>query len=101
MEYNEHQKQEFKNQYAVRWRRQLIVAIPLIIVLIAFATANEGTGLVFGAIPIKIFAPIFIIAIIGALIFSFKNWRCPACDKYLGKAFNPKFCSKCGAALRD
>jgi hypothetical protein len=36
--------------------------------------------------------------IISVLVFSFLNWRCPS-NKYLGKAINPKFCSKCGAQL--
>jgi hypothetical protein len=101
MEYTEQQKQEFKNQYSIRRRRQLMVSVPLILVLIVFATANEGTGLVLGAIPINLLAPVFIIAIVGVLIFSLRNWRCPACNKYLGKTFNPKFCSKCGVSLRD
>jgi rubrerythrin len=37
----------------------------------------------------------------GALIFSFVNWRCPACTRYLGRGWNPKFCPKCGVQLRD
>jgi DNA polymerase II large subunit len=37
--------------------------------------------------------------IISVLAFSFLNWRCPSCNKYLGKAINPKFCSKCGTQL--
>jgi hypothetical protein len=100
MDYTEQQKQEFKNIFAARRRRQLIVTIPFIILIILFATLNENTGLVLGSIPISVFVPIFIVAVIGVVIFSVKNWRCPGCDKYLGKAFNPSFCSKCGVALR-
>jgi rRNA maturation endonuclease Nob1 len=33
------------------------------------------------------------------LIFSLFNWRCPSCNKYLGKAINAKFCAKCGVQL--
>jgi hypothetical protein len=100
MEYTEQQKQEFKSQFAARHRRQLMVSGPLIILIILLVTANESTGLVLDIIPTAIFAPVFIVALLGALIFSFKNWRCPACNKYLGKAFNPRFCSTCGAVLR-
>lgn len=100
MEYTEQQKQEFKTEFAARRRKQLLVTVPFIILLILFATINEGTGLVLGSIPISVFAPIFIIAVIVLLIFSIKNWRCPACHKYLGKAFNPRYCSKCGVGLR-
>jgi hypothetical protein len=100
MEYTEEQKKEFKTQFAARRRRQLMVTVPFIIFIFLFAAINEGTGKVLGLIPVSVFFPVFFIAIIGLLVFSFKNWRCPACNKYLGKAYNPSFCSKCGAGLR-
>jgi RsiW-degrading membrane proteinase PrsW (M82 family) len=37
---------------------------------------------------------------LGGLILSYFNWRCPACGKYLGRAFELKKCRKCGARLR-
>lgn len=36
----------------------------------------------------------------AAAIFSFRNWRCPASDRYLGKQMSLRFCSKCGVVLR-
>ena len=100
MEYTDQQKQEIKYQFAAKRRRQLMVAGPLIIMIILLATVNESTGLVLGSIPVSFFTPVFILAVLGALAFSLKNWRCPACNKYLGKAFNPSFCSKCGVRLQ-
>ena len=41
-----------------------------------------------------------VVLVAGALIFSFRNWRCPACNRYLGKQYSPKFCSKCGVVLQ-
>jgi Zn finger protein HypA/HybF involved in hydrogenase expression len=32
--------------------------------------------------------------------FSAANWRCPACNKYLGQDINRRMCRKCGARLR-
>jgi len=40
------------------------------------------------------------VLVAAAVIFSFANWRCPACNGYLGRGINPKFCSKCGTELR-
>ena len=41
--------------------------------------------------------PISLVAIVvGWVIFNGRNWRCPACDNYLGRAFNPKHCRTCG-----
>lgn len=100
MEYSELQKHEFKSQFVARRRRQLIIAAPLVLIVILLVTANEEAGLVLGSIPILVFAPVALVAIIAGIIFSLINWRCPACNKYLGKTINPAFCSKCGTALR-
>ena len=54
----------------------------------AFGLSDAAAGNVF-------FAVVFL-----AVIFSFINWRCPACNKYFGKGFNFKFCPKCGAVLQ-
>jgi predicted RNA-binding Zn-ribbon protein involved in translation (DUF1610 family) len=34
------------------------------------------------------------------LVFSLRNWRCPACNKYLGKGTLPHYCPNCGVELR-
>jgi hypothetical protein len=100
MEYTDQQKQEFRSQFATKRRRQLMIAIPIIILLIPLIMADETSELVLGSIPIYAYAGIIIVLAIGCVIFSFKNWRCPACDKYLGKTINPRFCSKCGVELK-
>jgi hypothetical protein len=101
MEHTEEQKTEFKEQFGKRHRKQLMVTIPLILAMfILILGGNEDTGLVFGLIPNGSYFTFFSIFIIFALIFSLKNWRCPACNKYLGKNYNPKFCPSCGAELR-
>jgi hypothetical protein len=37
---------------------------------------------------------------LGALAFSFFNWRCPACGKHLGRGVDPQSCKKCGYKFR-
>ncbi|MGC8774745.1 MAG: hypothetical protein ACP5R6_05750 [Chlorobaculum sp.] len=100
MEYTEQQKQAFKNEFASRRRNQIVVSGLLFILMIPYVTADKSTGLVLGTYPVAMFMPLFFVVVIGALVFSFKNWRCPACDKYLGRSMNPHFCWKCGIALR-
>lgn len=100
MEYTERQKQEFKRQFASIRRKQMVVSGLLIIVMIPYVTANESTGMVLGTYPIAMVVPVFFVVVIGALVFSFRNWRCPACNKYLGRSLNPHYCWKCGIALR-
>jgi hypothetical protein len=99
MEYTEQQKQTFKTQFSERRTRQIIVAVPLIGMVVLFALADEASQTVAG-LPMAVFLPAFLVVVVGALVFSFRNWRCPACDRYLGKGSNPHFCPKCGVALQ-
>jgi hypothetical protein len=101
MEYTDHQKQEFKDQFTKRRRRQLMFFYsPIVILIMLLLSIDETTGQLLGFIPASIFTPVSIIALVGVLIFSIKNWKCPACNHYFEKAFNPSFCSKCGVKLR-
>ena len=34
------------------------------------------------------------------VLFSAINWRCPSCNKNIGRLINPKYCTKCGVELR-
>jgi len=83
MEYTERGKLSIKTEFASRKRNQIIVSISLIAMIILFVLFGENPDVLFT----------------GGIGFSLFNWRCPACNKYLGKSINPKFCSKCGAPL--
>jgi hypothetical protein len=98
--YTAEQEADFKRSFSVRRRRQLTVAIPFVLVMVAMVIAGEGEQQDLFGLPIAIWGPVLAVLLVGVLAFSFRNWRCPACDKYLGKAFNPSFCPKCGVALR-
>jgi hypothetical protein len=79
--------------------RQIMAVGPIILAFIAlFSVEGNPTG-IFGLPPNAVLGISFAL-IISVLIFSLFNWRCPSCNKYLGKAINPKFCAKCGVQLR-
>ena len=94
MEQTEYQKARVREEFATRRKRQLIVTIPILLLLIGYVLLGERTENT--AYPF-----ILIGVVLVTLVFSFRNWRCPACDGYLGRGLNPKFCSKCGAQLRQ
>ncbi len=101
MEYTQGQKASFKQEFAARRRRQLILAVPLVAVAIGLAMlGDERNGRAVLGMPAAVVAPAFLLLVGGAIVFSFLNWRCPACDKYLGKGISPRFCPKCGVALQ-
>jgi len=37
--------------------------------------------------------------VVCALLSSLRNWRCPACQRYLGKTWVLRFCPGCGVPL--
>ncbi len=92
MDYTESQKVEFKDQYAERRKRQIGFSIVFVLVLLPIAIASER---------VSWFPFLMIAVIVPGIVFSLRNWRCPACGGYLGRSFNPKFCQKCGVQLRS
>ncbi|MGB6640678.1 MAG: hypothetical protein WBG67_07890 [Thermoanaerobaculia bacterium] len=98
MEHTEEQKQQFKSKFSVLRKRQLMAAVPVVAVIAFVALADQTTGEAFGISPM-VWGPAVVIYFVGLIAFSIRNWRCPACDKYLGKGFSPKYCPKCGAPL--
>lgn len=100
MEHTEQQKAEFRRQFGIRRKRQILLAAPLVALIVGFvALTDERSGSVMG-LPLSVAGPAFLVLMVAAVVFSFKNWRCPACDRYLGKGMNPHFCPKCGAGLQ-
>lgn len=46
-------------------------------------------------------APILVGMVSASVIFSFINWRCPSCKRYLGRSlWGPKYCKNCGTRLK-
>ncbi len=82
---------------------QLVAVAPILAAMIYLIfTGKDGAGPVeLLGIPVSAGIPLCIAIVCAGLIFSFFNWRCPACKGYLGKAINPRFCHKCGVQLQD
>jgi hypothetical protein len=99
LQHSEAEKAQFKQLYATRRRNQLMVSISLVAVIIAVVlTEDRGGGTILG-LSRQVVGPIFLAIVAAALFYSFRNWRCPACNKYLGRAFNPRHCQNCGVEL--
>lgn len=100
MDYTEEQKQGFKEEFSRRKRLQLMVSLPFVVVLAGlFILGDQGSSGALG-VPIELLGGVLAVLLVGVLIFSLKNWRCPACNAYLGKGMGHSFCPKCGVALR-
>ena len=82
-----------------RRKRQWVVTLPFILLVLGALWFRDHPDQTLMAVGANVFFPVFLVALASVLVFSFRNWRCPGCNGYLGKAMNPKFCPKCGTAL--
>jgi hypothetical protein len=88
------------SEFKQKKTRQLLAAIPAVLAIVPLVIAEDvGPNGLWG-IPIIVLAPICLVVILGVLVFSLINWRCPGCKGYLGKKISPRFCSKCGIQLQ-
>jgi len=99
LEYTDQQRTAFKDAYAKRRRKQLIMILMLFAAMAPLPFIEDSAT--FFGLPGAVIGPIALFAIaIGWVMFNGRNWRCPACNNYLGRAFNPKRCRRCGIELR-
>jgi len=99
--HEEEKNRRVSEEFKKRRNRQIIVTIPAIVAVFCFILLQEGKIGFTCSVPSQILNGILIALVIGLVVFSLKNWRCPACNGYLGKAWNPRFCQRCGVRLRD
>jgi len=100
--YTDQQKAEFKAAFAAKRRRQwqLVVLPALAAVIVIVIVGGRPEGMLLG-LSAAVWRPVAFAVVLAAVVFSFINWRCPACGRYLGRTFNPEYCSHCGIPLRD
>jgi len=95
MRYTEKQKAEFKARFIQTRRYQMALVVPvagpvLLLVLSERAVADLGLQ------PMLLGIALLLLVAAG---FSWLNWRCPACRRYLGRRLSPSHCPRCGVAL--
>jgi hypothetical protein len=98
--YTDSQVCEFQHQFAQRRKRQLFATIPVVGAVLLVIAADRLRTPVLGISP-SVMAPFAFAVVVGMVVFTLVNWRCPACNSYLGKRLNPSFCSSCGVQLRE
>ena len=99
LEYTDEQRAAFRDAYTKRLRKQLLMIALLFAVMVPLPFIEDDA--IFFGLRGAVLGPIsFVAIVIGWVILNGRNWRCPACDEYLGRAINPKHCRSCGIELR-
>ncbi len=85
--------------FHIRQNRQILeIAAALFLVLLTAVIYKRPD--LFGALPKSLLFGIQAV-LIGAFIgFSAINWRCPSCNKFLGRDVHQDVCRRCGARLK-
>lgn len=89
-----------KEKFAIRRRRQAVAivitaAVFLAASLLPLMARDQRRGMAGGAVGLLVLAVVVFVP-----LFTFRNWRCPACASFLGGQFSPRSCRKCGVELR-
>lgn len=98
MNYTERQKAEFRARFVQMQRYQAAMYVPLVgaVVLLVLSVrylpdlAGDSGTIALGTAGL----------VGAAVVFSWLNWRCPACAKWLGTSLSPDCCPRCGIAFR-
>jgi hypothetical protein len=87
------EKRRVVEEFSHRSKKQMIVAILVVPVAVLLFSLKK-----FSQDPVLTEYGTYIggVAVAALLLFSLVNWRCPSCNKYLGKGSAPTYCPKCG-----
>lgn len=88
-------------EFKIRKKKQFTVVLPLVILMIGLLAMSDNPEFTLFELPRSVLYAVAAVGIIGGIIFSLKNWRCPACSAYLRKNISPKFCPSCGIKLQS
>jgi len=100
MQYLEQQLAEFKAEFAKRRKRQVLGVIPMFAIFLLVVVLDKKPEAVLFDVPVGVVLGAAFVVVLGFVVFTLWNWRCPACNRYLGKGISLAFCPKCGVALR-
>lgn len=93
-------REAIKEAFRRRREKQRWVLMALLVMVVAVVSlADSRTQAVLG-VPSAVWAPAVFSVIGGAFVYTLFNWRCPACNRYLGRQPSPRVCGKCGARLQ-
>jgi hypothetical protein len=90
---------QIMKEFQVRQNRQLLALAITLLLLLFFVLVFKHPD-IFGVISKNTIFAAQILTIAAFIGFSVVNWRCPACNKYLGSDIHRRACSKCGTRLR-
>ncbi len=91
--------QDYEVYEAFRKKKIRQYSITLLIIPLILLKIFDQEIMKIGWINEIMISAIAVLIVSILIIFSLINWRCPKCEKYLGKETSIKYCKKCGIQL--
>ena len=89
---------QIAKEFRVRQSRQFFAMAITLLLLVLLVLLYKRSDL-FGEISKQTIFTAQVVLIASFIGFSVANWRCPACNKYLGSDINRRICRKCRTRL--
>ena len=99
MEHTDEQLDRIKADFVALRRRMNFLTIPTAAYWAAFILLADYDTMTLLGMPASVTLTLLVGCMAGVLIWSFKNWRCPECNRYLGGKRNPQWCYWCGVSF--
>lgn len=90
---------QIKREFWLRQGRQLIAIAAALFLIILLAVVYKRQDL-FGEYSRDSLVGAQLVVVTAFISFTALNWRCPSCNKYLGKDINKRVCRHCKSRLR-
>lgn len=95
----EQQARSVSHEFKRRKTRQFYAVIAVVFLLIAVLWRLNQPGFPFGELSQGTVMAVEMAIIAAFVFFTAANWRCPACNRYLGRDISQRRCRKCGTPL--
>jgi hypothetical protein len=101
MQYTEGQKAEIRALFAIKRRRQHLISLPLIALIMGFAFLENGNARAILGIPASMVLPGFLSILAGAIVVSLYNLALPGVQKVPRETEEPEILQqvRSGAAI--
>jgi heme A synthase len=92
------EEKQIMEAFRVRQGRQFLAIAATLVILVLLTLIYKRPDILGEFSRYTIFS-VQLLVIAAFVGFSALNWRCPACNKYLGKDINKHICKECGKRL--
>ena len=94
-------KERILELYRKRRKIQISILVAMVVIIVFLIIMSSNPDLTIGELTQDNMGIIALFLVIGGFIFSFMNWRCPVCNKYLGRGIWQKKCGNCGTEFTE